>query len=106
MYEKRGYKIDVSGDEMDELFRRELHILESQTEEYNTVKALHTMFQHGIEKPMAEKIFDTIPDHVFHDIKQPLIKQKELTKNPYNPFRKLPHEDFFDQVNHNDWHSR
>jgi len=43
-----------------------------------------------------QKIFSTIPDHYFWDIKTPLEKPTERIFNSYNPFRRSPYESFFD----------
>ena len=33
---------------------------------------------------------------MFWDVKKPLNTEQEWRKNPYNPFRKYPGQDFFD----------
>lgn len=53
-------------------------------------------FKKDLEKPLAQKIFDTIPEHVFWDIKVPRKQDPKIHKNPYNPARKYPFESFFD----------
>jgi hypothetical protein len=40
-------------------------------ETYNFVKDIRDAYKNDLEKPLAKKIFDTIPDHVFWDIKTP-----------------------------------
>lgn len=63
-------------------------------------------FKNDIEKPLAEKIFDTIPAHYFWDIKTPRQKPVSLIKNPYNPFRQYPFESFFDHRSYEEYMDR
>jgi hypothetical protein len=43
-----------------------------------------------------ERIFATIPDHVFWDIKKPLQKNRNLLReNRYNPFRGKEFDSYF-----------
>lgn len=55
-------------------------------------------FAGGLKKSAVQKIFDTIPEHVFWDIKIPHNTggSEQRYMNPYNSFRKYPVESFFD----------
>lgn len=67
-------------------------------DKYDFVRDMKDAFAGGIKKTAAEKIFDTIPDHVFWDIKVPknMGISQQYYMNPYNSFRKYPVESFFD----------
>lgn len=56
-------------------------------DEYNFIKDIRDAFKNDLQKPLIQKIFDTIPEHVFWDIKIPRHKEEKLHKNPYNPSR-------------------
>jgi len=49
---------------------------------------------------------ETIPDHVFWDIKKPLIKEDTKLTNPYNPFRKYPFSSFFELRDYEEYMDR
>jgi hypothetical protein len=55
---------------------------------------------------LADKIFDTLPDHVFWDIKKPRNVDKEIPVNPYNPFREYPFRDFFEFRDYEEYNDR
>lgn len=57
-------------------------------------------------KPKALQILETIPEHVFWDIKTPQFKFDEIKTNPYNPFRKYPFESFFDFMDYQEYMDR
>ncbi len=65
-------------------------------EEYDFVTDLHRGYQDSLKKSTAEAIFETLPDHVFWDIKKPLGKDQINVKNNFNPFRQHPFTSFFD----------
>jgi hypothetical protein len=60
-------------------------------------------FDDGLRTSAADKIFDTLPDHVFYDIKKPLDKENESFWNEYNPARRHAHSSFFDMRRHEDY---
>ena len=56
---------------------------------------------------MEDKILDTIPEHVFWDIKKPLNQKKDLVvTNRYNPFRGREYESFFEMRDQEDYQER
>lgn len=83
----------------------ELNLLK-EGEEYSFVKDLREGMAEGLRQPLADKIFATLPDHVFHDIKKPLEKEDEMHWHKYNPARANPNQNFFDMRRHEDYHRR
>jgi hypothetical protein len=67
---------------------------------------LKDAYSEGLAKPAAQKIFSTIPDHVFWDIKKPVNSDETKITNPYNPFRKYPFESFFDLRDYEEYMNR
>lgn len=53
-------------------------------------------FAPHMKKSTAQKIFQTIPEWYFWDIKEPKDHVGEKIMNEYNPFRKYHTESFFD----------
>lgn len=62
-----------TADEFNQILDQELSVFKDG-EKYDYVKDLKDAFKEGLSKPAAEKIFDTIPEHVFWDIKVPQVK--------------------------------
>ena len=63
-------------------------------------------YAEGLSSSEAAKIFKTLPDHVFWDIKKPRSKDlddDEMFANPYNPARADPTRDFFDARVNEQW---
>lgn len=67
---------------------------------------MKSAFRESLAKSRAQKIFETIPDHVFWDIKKPLTKEPDAHKNPYNPFRQYPFNSFFDLRDYEEYNER
>lgn len=63
-------------------------------------------YKNSLQKSAAQRIFETIPDHVFWDIKKPFIEEQQKILNPYNPFRKYPFDSFFDLRNYEEYMDR
>jgi hypothetical protein len=59
-----------------------------------------------LSKSTAEKIFDSIPNHVFWDIKKPTRPDPTRFSNPYNPFREYPNKSFFEMRDYEEYMSR
>ena len=72
-------------------------------EKYSYIKDMQDAFAPGQSTSMERKIFKTIPDHVFWDIKKPLREPEDMVLHPYNPARKYPFESFFDRRNYEQW---
>lgn len=73
-------------------------------EKYDYVTDLRRSLQDELATPLSAKIFKTIPEHVFWDIKKPRVgTESEYFSNPYNPSRKNPNINFFEMRKHEDW---
>ena len=59
-----------SVDEFNELLDKEFSVFK-QGEKYDYVKDMKDAYRESLSKTTAQKIFETIPDHVFWDIKKP-----------------------------------
>jgi hypothetical protein len=88
-------KSSFSQDEFNEILDKEFSVFKIG-EKYDYVKDLRSAFEKDLQKTNAQKIFETIPEHVFWDIKTPLIRDQQRFMNPYNTFRKYPTSNFFD----------
>ena len=63
-------------------------------------------FRNSLSKSASQKIFETIPEHTFWDIKKPLVGEEEKPMNPYNSFRKYPYDSFFDMRDYEEYMDR
>jgi hypothetical protein len=104
--EGQGFRTEVKQEEMEDRFNQEIRLVMEDMEDYDCSKAMTQIYRKSLEKSLYDKILDTVPDYVFHDIKKPLQMENVQTRNPINPFRRVPYNDFFDQVNHENWHKR
>lgn len=86
----------------DAILDKELSVFK-QGEKYSYVKDMREGFDQGVSTTTVEKIFQTLPAHVFWDIKKPLSGEYETYMNPYNPARKYHGESFFDIRNTDQW---
>ena len=78
-------------------------------EQYDFATDFRRNFDASLSESKIEKIFKTVPDHVFWDIKKPLKKhlETEIKKNPINPTREHYARDFFDLRANEEWrHNR
>ena len=87
----------ISTDDFNEMLARELNLF--QDEEYSFTKDLREGYDAGLSTSAADKIFDTLPDHVFWDIKKPLQQEPEAHWNKYNHARATAGTNFFDMRN-------
>jgi len=87
----------IDTDALNEMMAKELNIFNG--EEYSFTKDLREGYDAGLSTSAADKIFDTLPDHVFWDIKRPLGKTPDTYWNQYNSARKIPNTNFFDMRN-------
>ncbi len=94
-----------SADEFNEILDREFSVFKSG-EKYDFVKDVRNAYAEGLKKTTAEKIFDTLPDHVFWDIKVPRLTEEERLHNSYNPFRKIHTSSFFDAREYEEYMDR
>lgn len=63
---------------------------------YNFAEDLKKGYHRSLRTTTEQKIFDSIPDWVFWDIKTPMVKRPFIRRNKYNPFRGREYENFFD----------
>jgi hypothetical protein len=89
-------------DKWNEYLDRELSVFKDG-EKYDYVKDLADAYQEGLRKPLATKIFDTIPAHVFWDIKKPINHEQSVILNPYNPARRVANDNFFEFRDQEAW---
>ena len=90
-------------EEWNSILDRELGKFE-KGEKYEFVKDLRKSYAAGLASSEAEKIFKTIPAHVFWDIKKPLNSMDLKTySNSYNPNRAYEKIDFFDTRTQEQW---
>lgn len=82
-------------EDFQEVLDKELGVFK-KGEKYNYVKDLKDAYNRSLKTSTEDKIFSTIPDHVFWDIKKPQVKDPVLTKNRYNPFRGREYDNFFE----------
>jgi hypothetical protein len=82
-------------DEFNEILDKEFSVFK-QGEKYSFVKDLTDAYSQGLERSAADRIFDTLPDHVFWDIKTPVKEDLKKFMNPYNSFRQYHVSSFFD----------
>ena len=86
---------DMPIEEWNDYIDKELSVFKAG-EKYDYVKDLRSAFAEGLSSTTADKILETIPEHVFWDIKKPMVSEDNYYMNPYNPARKYPGESFFD----------
>ncbi len=65
-------------------------------EEYSFVDDMKDAYRKSLSKSLATQIFETIPDHVFYDIKAPLKSTTSYNMNPFNPARPKNAYTFFE----------
>lgn len=82
-------------DEFNDVLDKEFSVFKDG-QKYSYIKDMKDAFKTGLAKSTSEKIFDTIPEHVFWDIKTPQIQDEQRFMNPYNSFRKYHVQSFFD----------
>lgn len=75
-------------------------------EEYSAVKDYQDAYRKSLSTPLAEQIFDQIPDHAFYDIKTPLKKPANIKVNPFNPVKPVTANSFFELRTNEDFFYR
>jgi hypothetical protein len=65
-------------------------------EEYDYSKDMKHAYQNSLKTSTEQKIFNTIPDHVFWDIKTPQQAKSLIRLNRYNTFRGREFNNFFE----------
>lgn len=84
----------ISTEDFNDMLAKELDIFNG--DEYSFTKDLREGFDAGLATSTADKIFDTLPDHVFWDIKRPLNEDPESYWNKYNNARAPAGTNFFE----------
>lgn len=85
----QGYSIK----EWEDVIAKELGIFKE--DDYNFAKDLKHAYHRSLKTTTEQKIFDSIPDHYFWDIKASQFTKPYIRKNRYNPYRGREHESFF-----------
>lgn len=67
-----------------------------EEEEYNLVKDLQDGFNKSLSKPLYDRLFEKLPEHVFWDIKTPLHKTMPKVLGKYNQMKPYQHNSFLD----------
>ncbi len=98
-------KSPFTEDEFNEVLDKEFSVFKDG-EKYDFVKDLKEAFSPALSKPTNEKILETIPDHVFWDIKKPLTADPQRFMNPYNSFRQYHTTSFFDAREYEEYMDR
>lgn len=94
-----------NADEFAEILDKEFSIFKNGSK-YDFVQDLKSAYSGSLERTAADRILDTIPEHVFWDIKTPLVQDMKKHMNPYNPFREYPTQSFFDAREYEEYMSR
>jgi hypothetical protein len=94
----------VSLERWNDILAEELGVFKRE-EQYNFATDLRRNFDDVLAESLQDKIFKTIPAHVFWDIKKPLNKHlnPELRANMINPTRQHHVTDFFDLRSQEEW---
>ena len=105
MAELEVRKTQADLDEFHAAVDQELAIFQ-KGEKYDYVKDLKDAYKDSLKATSEQRIFDTIPDHVFWDIKKPQNHRPDANiqkKNRYNPFRGLEYANFFEMRDQEQW---
>ena len=82
-------------DEFNEYLDQEFSIFKGD-KRYDFVEDIKDALSESLSKCTAERIFNTLPNYFFWDIKRPNRPDNLDYKNQYNPARKVPFDSFFD----------
>ena len=105
MQEMDQSKAPFNPEEFETILDKEFSVFKNG-EKYDFVRDLKDAFASGLERSAAEKIFDTIPEHAFWDIKTPTRADPQRFMNPYNSFRKYHTTSFFDSREYEEYMDR
>jgi len=83
--------------DFENVLNKELNVFKE--EKYDYVRDLKDAYSKSLKTTREERIFATLPDHVFWDIKTPQQKKPVLRQNRYNPARGREFDNFFDMRN-------
>lgn len=72
-------------------------------DKYDYVKDLKDAYKQSLSTTTEQKIFKTLPDYLFWDIKTPQQPKPFLRHNPYNPFRGREFNSFFEMRNYEEY---
>lgn len=68
-------------------------------EKYDFTADMKDAYRRSLQQPIEKRIFDKIPDHVFWDIKTPIIGEfgnPIIRKGRFNPVRGRDYNDYFE----------
>lgn len=95
---------NVSLERWNEILGEELGVFKHD-EKYDYATDMRRQYDHTLKESKFTKIFKTLPDHVFYDIKKPMFKYMEesIRYNTINPTRKHWADDFFEYRELDEW---
>lgn len=76
-----------------------------ENEQYDAVKDMQTAFK-STAVPLKDQLIQSLPEHVFMDIKTPLGKQNHVHINPHNAMKPIQHRSFFDYLDQQEYFQR
>ena len=94
MQEIEDEKSGINIDDFDKVMDKELGTFLNN--KYDYVRDLKDAYKNSLGQSSEQRIFATIPDHVFWDIKTPRRQPQIVRQNRYNPFRGREHSNFFE----------
>lgn len=94
MQELQEGEAGFNAEDFDKVLDKELGTFINQ--KYDYVKDLKDAYKSSLRTTAEQKIFATIPDHVFWDIKTPKEAGNIVRTNRYNPFRGREFANFFE----------
>jgi len=86
---------EFNKDDFEAIMNREISVF-ANNEKYDFQKDLKEAYSASLKTTTEQKIFATLPDHVFWDIKRPINAKSMIRTNRYNPFRGREYNNFFD----------
>ena len=98
--DNEGY---IDADALSEKMQQEFECF-LRGEKYDYVSDVRKVYQEDLSTSLEYKIFKTLPDYVFYDIKKPDEKLTDtLERNQWNPARRHPNTNFFEIRKYEDW---
>ena len=94
MAELEADKTEFSTGDFDQVLDKELGLFVNN--KYDYVRDLKDAYRVSLSQTSEQRIFATIPDHVFWDIKTPRKQPGLVRQNRYNPFRGREYANFFE----------
>jgi len=92
-------------EEFEDVLDKEFSIFKAG-EKYDFPTDMKRAYSESLAKSSIMKIFETLPDHVFWDVKKPQMGTHQKYINPNNPFRQYPFDSFFDMLDNEAYNDR